>query len=36
MQLLPSLVTKREVWELYHETAASREGSLAVCYSLFC
>ena len=36
MQLLPSSVTKREVWELYHETAASREGSLAVCYSLFC
>ncbi len=35
MQLLPSLVTKREVWELYHETATSREGSLAVCYSLF-
>ncbi len=36
MQLLPSSVTKREVWELYHETAASRESSLAVCYSLFC
>ena len=27
---------KREVWELYYETAASRESSLAVCYSLFC
>ena len=37
MQLLPSSVTKREVWELYCEAvAASQEGSLAVCYSLFC
>ena len=35
MQLLPSSVAKREVWKLYHEAAASRKGSLAVCFSLF-
>ena len=36
IQLLPSSVTKREVWELYCEAASNREGSHAVCYSLFC
>ena len=36
LQLLPSAVTKREVWELYHRAASSSDGSRAVCYSLFC
>ena len=35
-QLLPSVVTKREVWELYHRVASSSDDSRALCYSLFC
>ena len=34
LQLLPSSVTKREVWELYHQI--EQDGFTAVCYSLFC
>lgn len=36
LQLLPSSVTKREVWKLYHRTSSETEGIRAVCYSLFC
>ena len=35
IQLLPTSVTKREVWNLY-STAASQQGSHAVSYCLFC
>ena len=36
LQLLPSSVTKREVWQLYHQASSEAEGIHAVCYSLFC
>ena len=36
IQLLPSSITKREVWQLYQQSATEMEGTKAVCYSLFC
>ena len=36
MQLLPSSVTKREVWELYHQATIEQDDTKAVSYSLFC
>ena len=36
LQLLPYSVTKREVWELYHDAAIEQDGSTAVWYSIFC
>ena len=36
LQLLPSSTTKREVWEMYHQSALATPDVKAVCYSLFC
>ena len=36
LQLLPSSVTKKEVWQQYEQSTAQREGTKAVCYSLSC
>ena len=35
-QLLPSSITKREVWHLYHSAASTGADTKAVGYSLFC
>ena len=36
IQLLSSSITKKEVWQLYEQSATETEGTKAVCYSLFC
>ena len=36
LQLLPSSTTKRQVWEIYHQTASAIPDGKAVSYSLFC
>ena len=36
IQLLPSSVTKREVWELYSNALSHQQDSQTVGYSLFC
>ena len=36
IQLLPSSITKKEVWQLYQQSATEMAGTKAVCYSLFC
>ena len=35
-QLLPSSITKREVWHLYHSAASTGADTKAIGYSLFC
>ena len=36
LQLLPSSITKREVWHLYHSATSTGADTKAVGYSLFC